>query len=346
MRSFLQRFTSLVLSISLIGALSTLTHLNFQAKALTVSPVKIELSAAAGESLVGSFKLTNEQDKEGDYYVSFANFEAQGETGAPLFTDGNEGLASWMQLLPSELTSVHLNVGETKEISYQVDVPEDASPGGHFAAIFWGTSSETDESQGVALGAKVGILVFLTVEGGIQEKGGFLEFDTLNGENVFNTLPIGFFYRIQNEGVDRIIPEGNLTIKNILGLNSWQSSINKNQNNVLPTSIRRFEESWEDLSLAPVEMSFLEKAEHQWQYFALGYYTAELDVKLGASSEASIATVGFWVLPWQLLIILGVGGGSSLILLFFLLKSYNHWIIANALNRLKSKPTHNKKKRK
>lgn len=298
-------------------------------EALTVSPVKLELAGDPGQTVTGTFDLMNEQDSEMTFYVSFSNFEAQGETGSPNFVDSDEGLATWMHLVPEESTSVTLASGEVQTFTYQIDIPADAAPGGNFGAIFWGTNpaEQTDDELGLALGAKVGILVFLTVSGDIEENGGFLEFDTLNGQRVFNELPVSFFYRIQNSGGDRIIPMGTIKIKNLLGMSAAEISVNAEQSNVLPTSIRRYEEIW---GAAPTEdLSFWDHVNFQWDNFALGYYKANLNVSFGADGIGE-SKVGFWVLPWQLLIVVGSGTLIFLSFAFFGIRRYNRWIIASS----------------
>jgi hypothetical protein len=119
-------------------------------QALTVSPVKLEMRGDPGATVGSDFLLINEQDETQTFYVSFANFEAQGESGTPQFVESGEDLATWIHLVPSEgddetnvLNTVTLAPGATQKVYFEIQIPEDASAGGHFAAIFWGTSPET-----------------------------------------------------------------------------------------------------------------------------------------------------------------------------------------------------------
>ena len=53
--------------------------------------------------------------------------------------------------------------------------------------------------------------------GEIDEKGGILEFGTVNNQTFFTALPVSFTYRFQNSGSDRVKPDGFVNIKNIFG---------------------------------------------------------------------------------------------------------------------------------
>lgn len=310
--------------------------------ALTVSPVKLELRGDPGVTVGGTFQLMNEQDSTLTFYVSYANFEAEGETGVPHFTEGSEDLATWIRLVPNEMNSVTLEPGQTMDIPYEVLIPEDAAPGGHFGAIFWGSSPVNGESaEALAVGAKVGILMFLTVNGEIGEAGGLLEFGIVDDQSSFEGLPVPFYYRLQNAGSDRVIPQGTLAIKNFLGITTDVVTLNTGESNVLPTTIRRFEEVWGE-ELVDENTGFLDTAKAQWEQFAFGYYTAELEMTYGSNPTPIVSSVGFWVFPWQLLCLTFGFGIVALSLFVFVLKRYNRWIVAQALAAQKTAPIEKK----
>src|SRR3989338_1288867 len=147
--------------------------LPFSARALTVSPPKIELTGDPGKTISGSFLLINEQEETKKFYTTFENFEAQGETGTPKFTAAVSGLGSWI----SAASTVTLKSGEQKEIPFTIAIPTNAEPGGHFAGIFLGTSPPELEGGGqVSVGAKVGVLILLRVSGAMKEGVNLLAF--------------------------------------------------------------------------------------------------------------------------------------------------------------------------
>jgi hypothetical protein len=186
------------------------------ASALTVSPVRFELGADAGQTITQPMILTNEEKVPVTFYSSFANFEAQGESGAPSFTVGNDGIRTWMHTD----ASVTLKPGETKVIPLTITVPKGEEPGGNFGAVFWGTLPPGGNGGKVGVGAQLGILVLLRVNGPISENGGILSFGVVNDQTHFAALPVSFFYRFQNSGADRAKPEGAVTVRNMLGITS------------------------------------------------------------------------------------------------------------------------------
>lgn len=303
------------------------------AHAITITPVRFEISTDAGQTVSGEMVVMNEQDEVRTLYSSYENFEARGENGTPTFVPGVEGLSTWIRTEES----ITLNPKESKVVPFTITVPQGAEAGGHFAAIFW--SSNPNEPGQVSIGAKIGTLVLLTVSGDITEEGKVLDFSTKDNQKKFDALPVGFTYRFQNGGNDRIKPEGLLVVKNMFGMTTKNLPANQVEGNVLPKSIRRFEVVWQSDSEGSLTLSDAEKIKNesfgqtikrQWKNFALGKYTAYLDITYGAKNQKTSAMYSFFVFPWQLLVTLFV----VLFILIIVLKSgirhYNKWIISQA----------------
>lgn len=312
------KYLIFIIILALVSSLFLVSSVN----ALTISPVRFEIEGDPGTTLVGEIELFNEQPVVRTFYSSFANFEARGEGGEPHFLPGEEGLAGWMD---TEYDQVVLELGERKIVPFTITIPVDANPGGHFAAIFWGTTPPHPEGEGVVIGAKVGTLILLGVKGEIKEGGGILEFGT--EERIFTSLPITFFYRFANDGGDRVMLKGEMKIRNIFGRKTIAMDANPVLGNVLPGSVRRFEVIWGEPLVD--DLGFWGMIRHQWQNFAFGMYTANLNLFWGENMSTQ-AVHRFFVIPWQLLsviiiifIIIGLFG-------FIGIKKYNHWIIAKA----------------
>jgi len=323
------RFLALVI-VSFFLAVGSMLPL--EVAALTVSPVRIELTGDPGAVVKGELTLTNEQEGTRTFYSSFGNFEATGETGTPSFVPGEEGLATWIETA----SSITLGPGELKEVPYTIAIPQDADPGGHFAAIFWGTSPPKAEGGGqVSIGAKVGVLILLRVSGEIEEGGGVLEFSAKDKQKFFSSLPITFIYRFQNSGSDRIKPEGEITIKNMIGGTSVVLPANKSEGNILPQSIRKFEVSWNPKGIETVEKgSFFEELKREKANFAFGRYVAKLNLEYGTAKEEAQASFSFWVLPWRILVVAILILAIVAFLLIKGVKKYNQWIIARAKSQM------------
>ena len=300
--------------------------------ALTVSPARLEISGDAGKLVASEIGLFNEQTTPSTFYFSTANFEAQGEGGTPNFVSSTTGLASWIKTPES----IVLKAGEQKKIPFTITIPEGTQPGGYFAGIFLSTTPTKAEGGGdVSIGARVGILVLLRVNGDIQEGATLSDFQTTDGKSFFTSLPVGFEYRFKNGGSDRVIPDGFITIKHLFGWTSAKVAANEERGNVLPFgSVRKFAPIWggtkAELEELTSDTGFFDAAARQWKHFAFGRYKATLDVAYGISNKHVQAQTSFWVIPWQLLLLI-VGG--LLIIFFgfrFIARRYNHWVIMQA----------------
>jgi len=310
-----------------------------QSNAMSISPVRIELAGDAGQTLKGVFKIINDEADNKVFYTAYENFEASGETGNPNFVETNSGLSTWI----NAPTQVSVASGESVEVPFTVNIPANAEPGGYFAAIFLSTVPPNTSAGGqVVIGARIGTLVLLRVNGEIREGGALLEFGTKEGGKFFTSLPVEFYYRFQNSGADRVRPMGNVVIRNTVGMTSTVVNANLSQGNVLPQSIRRFELAWVDAG-NPNEQaidasipesasgkSFFKAAGLQFKNFAFGRYTAQLAVAYGEDNSVELSKTSFYVFPWQLLILVIVGGTILYFGLSRGLRYYNAWIIKKA----------------
>ncbi|MEY2640999.1 MAG: hypothetical protein RL150_392 [Candidatus Parcubacteria bacterium] len=312
------------------------------AHALTISPAKIEVTGDPGSVLSGEIEIFNEQSEPKTFYTSSENFEPRGDSGAPYFVGAPDGLATWIETQPE----VTVAPGERLIVPYKITVPSDARAGGYFAAIFFGNQPPTSQSGGeVTIGGKIGALVLLRVSGDIEEKGGLTAFGSKEGQRFFTKTPIAFSYTLNNLGGDRIVPNGEIKIKNSFWLTTATLIANKHEGSVLPNSSRAFEVVWTDASEeqkkkgdAPEEApsGFFANAGAQLRDFHIGVYTAKIDIVWGESEQRAKDSFVFFVIPWQLLsIVLVVLIILGLISLRFI-RRYNKWIIAQAQMQMRA----------
>lgn len=282
-----------------IGLICATTPL--QAHALTASPIKIELNTDPGKTVTSQFKLYNEGKTTETFYVLAQNFEAKGEDGTPALVSGTDGLAGWIE----PISSVTIGPKEYKTIPLAITVPKSAEPGGYFAAILSSTVPPvTKDKQNVLLEGQVGTLVLLQVNGNFQQGAHILEFGTTTKSSWFTSLPVEFYYRFQNAGASYKKPIGDLVIKNIFGGTTKTIPTNPDRGNVLPKSIRRFTSTWfgtEENGKLP--KGFFNQVRYEWNNFALGRYTANLNLIYGNSTDqTALAHTAIWVFPWQLIL--------------------------------------------
>lgn len=291
------------------------------AHALTASPVKVEVTADAGQTVTGEIELINEQNTQKTLFTSFENFEPAGDTGSPRFIGAEDGLATWMQTQ----NTLILQPEQKIVVPYTITIPKDAEPGGYFAAIFFGEQDPATQKAGeVSIGGKLGILILLRVSGDIVESAGLTEYTAHSGNRLFSTLPISFSYRFSNNGGDRVVPLGDIVVKNTFGGTAIKLAANKNEGSVLPNSTRKFEAVWGQVTNATSTDSFWTIAKEQLFNFHFGLYSAHIKVIYGATNQVATDVYRFIIIPWQFLSLALL----ACIGIYFGLKKYNAWIIS------------------
>lgn len=316
-----------------LGILTLVFIKTSSAFALTISPARIELRGDPGTVVGGDIILINDQSETKTFYASFENFQADGDSGTPKFVGGTEGLATWF----SASEAVVLKAGESKTIPFTVTIPQDAEAGGYFSGIFWSTTPPVASQGGqLAVGAKIGMLVFLSVNGDVREDASLVDFQTKDKQFFYKALPVSFTYRFVNSGGDRVKPLGMIRVYSILGWRVAKVDANPTEGNVLPGTTRRFNPVWmkdaqptEDT--ANQKYSFFSEVRYQWNNFAVGFFRAKMSLSYGLDQNvAKSKSIYFIVFPWELLLVLVVSGFVITKSIRLGLKRYNAHIIRQA----------------
>ena len=238
-------------------------------------------------------------------------------------------LADWIEIEQGPITILPL---EQKIIPFTINVPTWADPGGHYAGIFFGTQPP-EEKQGTAVGVtgKLGGLVLLRVSGEIEEVGRLVEFYLKDNKKFYENLPINFVIVFENSGNIHLKPQGEILIKNLLGITSDVVDINKPEigtgGNVLPGSIRHFESAWIKTSFEILPQGFLEKLKFEKDNFAFGRYKGDLVLEYGTQGKKAEASLMFWVFPWRLILVTILGIALLIYLIIVVIRKYNRWVI-------------------
>lgn len=278
---------------------------------LEISPPLVELNTDPGKTVTFEIRLRNITQGTLIAKSNVDDFVAQGEEGQPkLLTEANAepspySIKGWARAIPE----VRLVSQEQKATTISLDVPADASPGGHYGVVRYTAAPPELEGTGVALSASIGSLVLVKVSGDVKESAKFEEFFTTqsgNRKSLFEYGPISFVERVKNEGNVHFKPIGTIRITNMFGKEAGVLTINEKGGNVLPASIRKFEQT-------------LNK---RWMF---GRYSAEANIQYGGKNLSG--SVSFWVIPYKLIaIVLG-----ALIILFVALRKVLKWYTRRAI---------------
>ncbi len=329
-------FRHIITIFSLVVFAITFFGIPKESFALSITPIRYEISGNPGETLEKEMTLLNETKNPQTLYASFANFEAQGDTGSPSFIEPTDGLGTWMT---TEQASINLLPGQQKVMPFKITIPKDAEPGGYFAVIFWGTAPNARPGE-VSVGTQTGLLVLLTVNGAVEESAGLVDFQTQGNTWFYKQLPVGFQYRFSNQGNDRVKPAGSVVVRSIFGWRVKKVNVNPVDGNVLPGTTRKFMPEWSKRDSVDTytqkqnqekKYSFVTEVKDQWHNFALGIFRAKIEAVFGTTAqEVTSKSLYFIVFPFELILVAGL----LFIVLFFvlrtLLKKYNDAIIKKA----------------
>lgn len=284
--------------------------------ALSISPTLVELGASPGDSWRSNLKVINTNDFDLTVYGSPVNFIPRGEGGQGDFVPVPESeqfgstLAEWVTL---EQASITIPAGSSAQLPFIVSVPEDAAPGGHFAAILVSTQPPVFEGESASLRTTqvVSSLFFLRVAGDVIESGSIRSF---TAENTYSANPeTSIELRFENTGNVHLRPQGDIVISNMWGRERGRIPVNYNTSfgNSLPNSIRKYEFAWsKDFSISDI-----------------GRYKAEIALAYGSENrQFATRTAAFWVIPTKGLFIT-----FTFIVFFF---AFIIWVVRMYIRRM------------
>jgi len=291
-----------VFFIVLIGAAAIAAASFLNAQAVTVGPAKLEVAADPGDTVRGEMFVINETDTAATFSPSIQQFTE--EEGNKVFNDLEGDIASWI----APLKPITLAPGAQQNIPLTINVPANASPGGHFAVIWWNSSPAKGGQLSVV--TRAGALVYLTVSGELTRSARILAFGTEGGRSVFGSLPITFSVLVRNEGNGYEKPQGTLSLINLFGGEGMRVAVNEFGSQVLPQSQKTL----------PIEVA--------GDRFLFGPYRAKLDLVYGdgvhLEAQKWIFVVPLKAVAWMIAVLIVLAGAP------WGIKKYNAWILRKA----------------
>jgi len=329
LRQQISRFTPMIVKLALVAVFSvsasglgsgynTASAETFDLVAeqgLQVSPVIVELNGEPGKSYTLDVNVMNVTGTDLTYGAEFLDFRAKDETGSPeIVADGDlpagASVRSWLNTIDSFSLGSH----QKQALKVRVDVPKNAEPGGHYGVIAFTGRVPGGNDEQVSVRVKTGILVLIRVAGDIKES---LSVESFTASSKHGTpwfienAPIDFTVRLKNTGNVHVKPNGTIEVRNMFGGLVGNANLNEAGGNVLPDSIRRFEQS----------------INKDWM---IGRYTASLTAGYGTDGQALTNEIDFWVIPYKPLLALLALLVTLIIIVRRILGAYKRRIINQA----------------
>lgn len=257
-----------------------------EGRAITITPPTLPFSVNPGDKKEGKLGLINDSNDDIVFSVYAFDMIVQDNKGTPeilpigTIQNNKYSASSWIGVdSPTLLVKAHSRA----DIHYYVQVPTNAGPGGHYAAIVYRPQRiETARGSGAAINQQLATLVYFDVAGPIKESAQVKRFEA-PGFSEYG--PIKLTAEIVNNGDTHIKPQGTITVKNMLDKTIVTRKLE--EVNIFPGGISRLIE---------------ETVGKKWM---IGKYTASLMASYGRSNNLPlVATVAFWVFPWKVAVLL------------------------------------------
>lgn len=251
-------------------------------RTITISPPTINENFNPGDKKEGRMKITNTSELDTmTFKAVIKDFIVNDSVGTPLIdidfgSKAKYAASSWIAVYPSTFT---LAPGKSQEISYYVQIPTDARPGGRYAAVVYEPQERIDvKGSGTGVETHIGSLFVFRINGDMLENASVAR---LTPEKSFWEYgPITINSNIYNLGDSHIKPVGTISIKNLFGQVVATQPLP--EHNIFPEASRDFVNTL-------------------GEKYMVGPYTAELRATYGnAGTKTLFASVGFFVLPWKI----------------------------------------------
>ncbi len=268
------------------GALVFVSKISAQesSRAFIITPPTVQVSLDPGQKTEGTLKITNEGETSLNFNTLIQDFIVEDENGTPKFLTPNSlknkfSGASWLAVYPNQ---VYVSPKKSTEFKYYIQVPADARPGGHYAAVIY-TPTNTipgGKGSGASVNTSVATLFYITVNGPVTENATITKFTT---NKLWEAAPEILTTQINNLSDIHISPKGTITVKNMLGKTTQVEQFPKS--NVFPGVSRGYHTT-------------IGKG------FMLGRYTADVNLTYGSANKALAASTSFWVIPWKMILVI------------------------------------------
>lgn len=273
-------FVSFLLLITSYLLLSKALAQEIQRSYTVINP-QIEVKINPGARSEGTTEVINDTDVPLTFNLTVRDYIVTDTVGTPNFLpagtlNNKYSAAAWIAIYPDTFT---LNPHQTQKVNYYVQVPANASPGGHYAGIVYAPVTKPQQKTGGVVNTQVGSLFYITVNGPVTENSLVSKFFA----NPFQEYgPVEVLTQIKNLGDLHITPQGTITVTGLF----YNKSQNLASHNIFPETARDFTNSF-------------------GQTLMIGRYRAVLMGTYGLNNNLPlIATVYFWVFPWKIAVII------------------------------------------
>ena len=251
-----------------------------QQSGLQISPIDFNFEIDKGGQQSGKVVVTNINDQLIEYQLEAEDFINVSDDGAPSFSGlvGSEdlsALSTWISFTGD--TSGELEAKGSVDVYFTIDVPKNAEPGGHYAAVFAKQSSGTEDgSTEIGVSSRVGALILVSVPGAVNKDAEISEFSP---PSFIWKGPLDFTIKVENIGSVHYDSSGKIAIEPVFGTTA---EVDMGTHTIIPQNVRNFSGTWS-------------------KRFPFGYYTVTAQATDGNGELVAVEKT-IWALPLEIVI--------------------------------------------
>jgi hypothetical protein len=309
---------SLVLAVPLFfftAGASAQAPSNPSSFSVIVEPLPIVATLTPGKVTSLQLKVINNNSETEDLVSEVDDFKLNDNTGKIQFDTSKASVASaWITLSNPKFT---LTTDQIETENIKIDTPLTAGFSYSLAIVISQQKSATLNGAGQVLKGAVADFLLLNVNRpGAVSSLKLVSLTTSRG--IFGWLPVTFQAKLQNNGNTIIEPTGNIFIqKSEMAQKPIDTiAVNPTQGYILPGSDRVLTNTWNDgfpvdKSVPTPSGAFSQHLVWNWSNLSklrIGHYYGEM-VAIYNNGKSDIpiqGQVGFWVLPWMIILVIAV----------------------------------------
>lgn len=207
-------------------------------ESVTLSPTNKVYHVDPGQVLQDSLTVLNDGQTAYTFTVYATPYSVtSSHYNDPNFsaTKSNADAYTWIQF---DTTSYHIEPRQTINVPYTLKVKPDASPGGHYGAIFVEIQPGDTAGQQLSRKKRVGSIIYATVSGDVRLAGNVEHIDTAWFQPV---APITSNISVTNTGNSDFAATVNYRVSDIFNNTKYNS---QNNYEVLPSTSRDISAEW------------------------------------------------------------------------------------------------------
>jgi len=209
-----------------------------EGESIVMSPTGKSLDLDAGSTASESFKIINDGTTAYDFKVYAAPYSVKNGSYDADFTSTPAGADAYTWVT-FDKKQYHLEPGQNVDITYQITVPDDATPGGHYGVIFAETQPDEKNKSNVVAKKRVGMILYTAINGDYTQAG--REVETIIPSFSIGGVPSATM-TVENTGNAHFVSKETFRVKNILGEKVYERTM---EHIILPKTTRDIGLVWE-----------------------------------------------------------------------------------------------------